>query len=154
MLFPEVNEKATKDKVDSLLKNYHKIRRLSGMPIEQKVTATYSLDPKTFTDMNSSAIESGSIKKLDAVNLYRDINAAINTLDVYSRKRIYDKYINSTRFYDYEVYSAKNISEATYYREVGKAMIEFAEDFQSGILPVFENEWLLKDTWLRNIVLC
>ncbi|MGH2109171.1 ArpU family phage packaging/lysis transcriptional regulator [Aerococcus urinaeequi] len=140
MLFPEVYEKATKDKVDSLLKNYHKIRRLSGMPIEQKVTATYSLDPKTFTDMNSSAIESGSIKKLDAVSLYRDINAAINTLDVYSRKRIYDKYINSTRFYDYEVYSAKNISEATYYREVGKAMIEFAEDFQSGILPVFENE--------------
>lgn len=140
LLFPEVYEKATKDKVDSLLKNYHKIRRLSGMPIEQKVTATYSLDPKTFTDMNSSAIESGSIKKLDAVSLYRDINAAINTLDVYSRKRIYDKYINSTRFYDYEVYSAKNISEATYYREVGKAMIEFAEDFQSGILPVFENE--------------
>ena len=61
MLFPEVYEKATKDKVDSLLKNYHKIRRLSGMPIEQKVTATYSLDPKTFTDMNSSAIESGTI---------------------------------------------------------------------------------------------
>lgn len=58
MLFPEVNEKATKDKVDSLLKNYHKIRRLSGMPIEQKVTATYSLDPKSFTGMNSSAIES------------------------------------------------------------------------------------------------
>lgn len=140
LLFPEVNEKATKDKVDSLLKNYHKIRRLSSMTIEQKVTATYSLDPKTFTDMNSSAIESGSIKKLDAVSLYRDINAAINTLDVYSRKRIYDKYINSTRFYDYEVYSAKNISEATYYREIGKAMIEFAEDFQSGILPVFENE--------------
>ncbi len=140
LLFPEVNEKATKDKVNSLLKNYHKIRRLSSMPIEQKVTATYSLDPKTFTDMNSSAIESGSIKKLDAVSLYQDINAAINTLDVYSRKRIYDKYINSTRLYDYEVYSAKNISEATYYREVGKAMIEFAEDFQSGILPVFENE--------------
>lgn len=140
MLFPEVNEKATKDKVDSLLKNYHKIRRLSGMPIEQKVTATYSLDPKTFTDMNSSAIESGSIKKLDAVSLYRDINAAINTLDVYSRKRIYDKYINSIRFYDYEVYSAKNISEATYYREVGKAMIEFAETFQGGSLLVFENE--------------
>ena len=140
LLFPEVNEKATKDKVDSLLKNYHKIRRLSGMPIEQKVTATYSLDPKTFTDMNSSAIESGSIKKLDAVSLYRDINAAINTLDVYSRKRIYDKYINSIRFYDYEVYSAKNISEATYYREVGKAMIEFAETFQGGSLLVFENE--------------
>ncbi|WP_048728738.1 ArpU family phage packaging/lysis transcriptional regulator [Carnobacterium sp. 1290_CSPC] len=140
MLFPEVDEKATKEKVDSLLKNYHKIRRLSGMPIEQKVTATYSLDPKSFTGMNSSEIENGTIKKLDAVSLYRDINAAINTLDVYSRKRIYDKYINSTRFYDYEVYSAENISEATYYREVGKAMIEFAEAFQSGSLLVFENE--------------
>ena len=41
--------------------------------------------------MNSSTIESGTIKKLDAVSLYRDINAAINTLDVFSRKRIYDK---------------------------------------------------------------
>jgi len=138
MLFPEVNEKATKERVDSLLKNYHKIRRLSGMPIEQKVTATYSLDPKSFTGMNSSAIENGTIKKLDAVSLYRDINAAINTLDAYSRKRIYDKYINSTRFYDYEVYSAENISEATYYREVSKAMIEFAEAFQSGTLLVLK----------------
>ncbi|MBA5746679.1 ArpU family phage transcriptional regulator [Aerococcus sp. 150760007-1] len=140
MLFPKVNEKATKEKVDGLLKNYHKIRRLSGMPIEQKVTATYSLDPKSFTDMNSSAIENGTIKKLDAVSLYRDINAAINTLDAYSRKRIYDKYINSTRYYDYEVLSAEQISEATYYREVGKAMIEFAEAFQSGGLLIFENE--------------
>lgn len=61
MLFPEVDEKATKEKVDSLLKNYHKIGRLSGMPIEQKVTAIYSLDPKRFTGMNSSAIESGTI---------------------------------------------------------------------------------------------
>ncbi|KAF3303771.1 hypothetical protein FPV24_01335 [Carnobacterium sp. PL24RED07] len=119
MLFPEVDEKATKERVDSLLKNYHKIRRLSGMPIEQKVTATYSLDPKSFTGMNSSAIESGTIKKLDSVSLYRDINAAINTLDAYYGERIYVKYINSTRFYDYEVFSAEQISEATYYREVG-----------------------------------
>lgn len=90
--------------------------------------------------MNSSAIKSGTIKKLDAVSLYRDINAAINTLDAYSRKRISDKYINSTRFYDYEVFSAEQISEATYYREVGKAMIEFVEAFRSGSLLVFENE--------------
>lgn len=109
LLFPKVNEKSTKERVDSLLKNYHKIRLLSGMLIEQKVTATYSLDPKSFTGMNSTAIESGTIKKLDAVSLYRDINAPINTLDAYSRKRIYNKYINSTRFYDYEVFSAKQI---------------------------------------------
>lgn len=55
-------------------------------------------------------------------------------------KSIYDKYINSTRFYDYELFSAEQISEATYYREIGKAMIEFAEAFQSGRLLVFENE--------------
>src|SRR5699024_11570184 len=110
------------------------------MPIEQKVTATYSLDPKSFTGMNSSAIENGTIEKLDAVSLYRDINAAINTLDAYSRKRIYDKYINSTRYYDYEVFSAEQISEATYYREVGKAMIECAESIQCRSLLIFENE--------------
>lgn len=79
-------KKQKKEKVDSLLKNYHKIGRLSGMPIEQKVTAIYSIDPKRFTGMNSSAIESGTIKKIDAVSLYRGINAAINILDVYSRK--------------------------------------------------------------------
>lgn len=139
MLFPKVNEQATKIKVDELLSKYHSIRRIAGM-VDQKVTATFSIEPKSFTGTNSDAIGGAVATKIDMAPLYNDITKAINSLDAYSRKRIFDKYINGTRHYDYEVYHNENISEATYYREVGKAMIEFAEAFQNGSLLVLENE--------------
>lgn len=44
MLFEEVDKKKTKRKVDQLLSNYHRIRRVAGLPVEQKITASFSLE--------------------------------------------------------------------------------------------------------------
>lgn len=138
MLFPEVDEKATRDKVDELLKRYHTYRRLAGMPIEQKVTATYSLEPKSFGGGNSDKIADSVAIKVDAEPIYQDIIKAINILSVKSRKRIYEKYISGVDSPLYEVVDGENISESTYKRDLGKAQIEFAEAFRGGELLVFE----------------
>lgn len=141
MLFPKIDAQKTKDNVDNFLKNYHRLKRLAGMPFEQKVTATFTLEPKSFTGgKETSAIERGIERKIDAETLLLQINYAINCLGAESRRRLYDKYIGHNHSYDYEIYAAEMISEATYYREIGKAQIEFAEAFNGGSLLTYENE--------------
>ena len=134
MLFEEVDKKKTKRKVDQLLSNYHRIRRVAGLPVEQKITASFSLEPFAPSNTPSNPIERGVIKKLEAEEILQDIHRAINCLTFTSRQRIYFKYISYDCAFDYEIYMNLNISKDTYYRELEKAQIEFAEAFQGGKL--------------------
>lgn len=77
-------------------------------------------------------------RKVDADILLRGIQKSINALPLRSRQRIYLKYLSATRQYDYEIYSNQNISESTYYRELGQAQIDFSESFRNGELITYK----------------
>jgi len=140
VLFQEVDKKKTRNNVDNLLSNYHRLKRLAGRPVEQNVTATFSLQPKGSSRDNTSNVERGVIKKLDADLTLKRIETAFNCLGPDTRRRLYLKYMNRHITYDYEIYTEDNISEATYYRELQKSLIEFAECFNGGKLIVYEEE--------------
>lgn len=143
-----IDEKATKEKVDALLKSYHRYKRLSGTPT-QTITQTYSLTPRSETGLVSSEIERLVQRKVDAERLVEDINAAINAQDIKSRKRLTDKYIKKTNLYDYQIYGPENISESTYYRELASAQMGFAEAFRDGSLLVDITSKVLGDSWMK-----
>ncbi|MEY8370140.1 ArpU family phage packaging/lysis transcriptional regulator [Aerococcaceae bacterium 50-4] len=140
MLFSEIVKRETKDNVDQLLSKFHTIRRLAGKPIEQKLTATYTIEPKSFTGVNSNPTEDAILAQTDAQVLYNDIIKAYNCLGPTSRKRLYNKYMSSNPKFDYEVYDGgeESISKATFYRDLEKAQIEFAEAYKNGELMKFK----------------
>ena len=60
----------------------------------------------------------------------------MNKLDAYSRQLLHDRYISREKKSDIQIYSDLNLSESTFYKDLTKAMIEFAEAYDSGRLLV------------------
>ena len=137
MLFEEVHEEITKNNVNNLLSRYHNIKRLAGS-YTPKITTTYSLTPRSETGLTSDSTSDTVSRKGKAQNMLKEIERAFKCLSVESRNRIYYKYMSEDSLYDYQIYNAQNISKDTYYRELGKAQLEFAEAYNGGELLVFD----------------
>lgn len=139
MLFEEIDKEITKKNVDYLLDRYHNIKRLAGS-YSPKTTTTYSIMPRSFTGLTSDSTSDTATRKAMAQQQLQEIEQAINSLTGTSKQRLYFKYIADDRMYDYQIYMNQNISKTTYYKELGKAQLEFAEAYRGGELLAFEIE--------------
>lgn len=139
MLFDKIDEEITKSNVNYLLSRYHSIKRLAGASTP-KVTASYSIMPRSNTGLTSDSTGDFVENKIKSTKMLDEVHRAFNCLSGKSKQRLYFKYIAEDRRYDYEIFEDLNISKDTYYRELGKAQIEFAEAYKSGELIAFEIE--------------
>lgn len=137
MLFEEVHEEITKNNVNNLLSRYHNIKRLAGS-YTPKITSTYSMTPRSETGITSDSTSDKVSLRAKATDHLKEIERAYNCLSANSRKRIYLKYLSDDNLYDYQIYNTQNISKDTYYRELSKAQLEFAEAYNGGELMVFD----------------
>lgn len=144
MFFEEPNEAMTKENVNRLLNQFHRIKRLAGS-YSPKVTTTYSLLPRSFTGETSDSTGDNIVRRERAQKELKEILDAFNTLTADSRTRLYYKYICEEKKYDYEIYNSQNISKDTYYRELAAAQIEFAEAYRSGELMAYNYKRIKSD---------
>lgn len=136
MFFDELDEEITKRNVNKLLANYHRIKRLAGTH-SPKITASYSLMPRSNTGLTSDPTFDAVTLKIEAEQKLTALEKAFNCLSVESRRRLYFKYISEEKLYDYQIYNNENISKTTYYKELGEAQMEFAEAYKGGKLLFF-----------------
>lgn len=137
MLFEEVHEEITKNNVNNLLSRYHNIKRLAGS-YTPRVTSTYSLIPRSETGLTSDSTSDRVSLMAEAAEQLKEIERAYKSLSAKSKNRIYLKYMTEDNLYDYQIYNSENISKDTYYRELSKAQLEFAEAYKGGELMVFD----------------
>lgn len=138
MLFDEeLNEEITKNNVNQLLSRYHNVKRLAGS-YTPKITSTYSMTPRSYTGLTSDSTSDKVSLRAKAKEQLKEILEAFEALSLDSRRRIYLKYMTDESLYDYQIYNSQNISKDTYYRELSKAQLEFAEAYKGGELMVFD----------------
>lgn len=137
MFLEQLNEDLTKDNVNRLLSNYHRIKRLAGNS-SPSMTSTYSAVPRSFTGETSNPTSDLVQMREKAHIQLKEIETALKYLSEDARDRLYFKYISDDQKYDYEIYNHQNISKDTYYRELKKAQLEFAEAYKGGELIVFD----------------
>ncbi len=137
MLFEEVHEEITKTNVNNLLSRYHNIKRLAGS-YTPKITSTYSLTPRSETGLTSDSTSAKVNLMTEAQGILKEIERAFKSLSANSRNRIHLKYMSEDNLFDYQIYTSQNISKDTYYRELSKAQLEFAEAYNGGELMVFD----------------
>ncbi|MEI5992887.1 ArpU family phage packaging/lysis transcriptional regulator [Candidatus Enterococcus mansonii] len=136
LLFPEIDKKQTKKKVHELLNNYRSLVRIAGENHSPKVTATYKLEMESLEKQTTSKIEYViDRKKLAEVELVK-IVTAMNQLDSYDRQLLHDKYMDRNVTTNIAIYMKHHMSESKFYRELEKAMIRFAESYESGQLLI------------------
>lgn len=132
-----INEKQTIAKARKLLEQYHQIKRVAMQEVSQPLTAQItSMPTNKAKNQNSSKIEIGVQRKLDAAELLKSIDQAIQVLSDKDKHRISSKFMNGTQIFDYEIYEAENISQSTYYRQLNSALLNFAECYKGGQLLV------------------
>lgn len=139
MLFNEIDEEITRRNVNALLSKYHAVKRMAGS-YNQKITASYSFEPKSYTGVTSDKVGDAVGRKMKAEEILHEIHEAINCLQQESRQYLYFKYIQESTQYDYQIYERLHIGKDTYYRRIKKAQLEFAEAFKGGELIAFEIE--------------
>lgn len=134
LLFPEIDRKKTKKRVHGLLNKYRTLVRIAGEKHSPKVTTTYTFEMRKMDGEFSQ--KSGQLvdrKYLAEVELVK-ITEAMNQLDEYDRQLLYDKYMDRNFTTNIAIYMKHHMSESKFYRELDKAMIRFAEAYESGKL--------------------
>ena len=133
-LFPEIDKEATKEKANELLSNYRRLARIADEEYIPKVTASYSFEITGSGGLSESPIEKAIVRKEFAAHTLKSIAKALNKINAYQRKLIYDKYMCRKEMTDIMIYMSNDMSESTYYRELGRAQLNFAEAYENGRL--------------------
>ncbi|MBM5707683.1 ArpU family phage packaging/lysis transcriptional regulator [Listeria ivanovii] len=135
-LLPQINVEKTIENAKQVLECYRSLERIAGTDYSQKLTASYSLEPKG-GGTEQSPIEGMIVRRLDATNKSYDIYAAVARLNTTSQKII--KY---TFMYP-EQYSERQVQDVVQkyggnFRELKKkALLMFAEAYNQGELLVY-----------------
>ncbi|WP_206911480.1 hypothetical protein IGL98_002242 [Enterococcus sp. DIV0840] len=136
LLFPEIDRKKTKKKVHDLLNTYRSLVRIAGEKHSPNVTAAYTFEMRsTNGEFSRKADKVVERKYLAEVELAK-ITEAMNQLDEYDRQLLYDKYMDRNFTTNIAIYMKHHMSESKFYRELDKAMIRFAESYESGKLLI------------------
>ena len=137
-LFADVDKTATKKKAIKVLRRYRMLTRIAGLEYAPKVTASFSLEPKSFDGMVHSQTESIVTRKVAAEQDLQAIVRAINALsDRHYSQILIECYCRNRKQYNIEVYMDLGYSESEYYRMREQAILEFAENYRNGECLVF-----------------
>lgn len=138
LLFEKLNNNHTKRNAYKTLKLYRRYIRIAGVEYSPKVTATYSLEPKSYTGKVIQATETQVLKRVQAQNKADAIIKAINAIiDPYTRQILIEKYCKWQVKSDKAIYMDLGYSESDFYRILERGAIEFAENYKGGELLVF-----------------
>lgn len=150
-LFKRLDEEKTRQNVDSLLLQYWRLLRIVGTRYEPKLTATYKFDVVSHSNRYQNPIDSDLIKKEEIWQQLVDIWTAYDSLNAYGRQLLYDKYFSKEKLVDYLIYPKYGYSERTFYRNLRKVSVEFAEAYEAfrhfDSLLAFKNGRKMAESW-------
>ncbi|MFS7388764.1 ArpU family phage packaging/lysis transcriptional regulator [Carnobacterium maltaromaticum] len=137
-LFPDLDKELTKENVDELLSSCRSLIRYVHEDYIPKVTQTYSFEIKG-SRTDASPLENGVLKKVNAEQELVAIVRALNRLNAYDSKILYDKYMDKNEYSDKQLIAKYESldeprSERSFYRDLDRAMGKFAEAFDGGRL--------------------
>ena len=132
----DIDEKATIKNVEKVLRLYRKLERMAGEEVSTKMIATYSSESRRSSGGHSDAVGNGVSRKVAAQQEIEKINKAIKNLSENHQEIIFEKYMKRASQTDIMIYVSLCMSESTFYRELKKAKLEFAEVYEDRKLVV------------------
>lgn len=133
-LLPEINKRATRENVKVLLEQYHSLVRLSGEQYEQRLTASYTLEPRGEGGI-SRPIEDVVTRKVVASQMLENIYHALSRLSAEKREVLWSHYVDKI-VGEPKITEKYNVSLQTYYNRLHEAQLAFAEVYHNGQLIV------------------
>lgn len=132
--YSTIDKETTKRNVVALLNSYRSLARMADENYLPELTTTYSFETKSYTGTVNKAIEDAVVKRIAAEQEINKIVRAVNKLNQTDRQLIYDKFLDKKELSSTAIYSKNNMSASSFYRELDKALIKFAEAYEYGKL--------------------
>jgi ArpU family phage transcriptional regulator len=132
-VLPEIDREETRKKVESEIEKYRIC--LLQIPEERlpKVTASYSLQPPSFTNAFHSSTEETAVYnaslndyELERLAYIDHFRKAVNRLRFREREFIINRYMADDELFDYEYYSKYSLTESKFYRLKARAFYNLA----------------------------
>lgn len=130
----DIDEKATIKNVDKVLSLYRRLERMAGEDVETKMTSTCSFEPRRGSGGHSDAVGNGVTRKVAAQQEVQKITEAINKMQSDHRQLLFERYMKRRPQTDIMIFVSLNLSESTFYRELNRARVSFAEGYDGGKL--------------------
>ncbi|MCK1191456.1 ArpU family phage packaging/lysis transcriptional regulator [Streptococcus uberis] len=135
MFLPELDINATKANAKRKLREYPRWRRIANDIDKQKITSSFSFEPRQKYSSPNKAVETIAINRVDAELELEAIEQAVNGIDdQLLRKIIYLKYLSPQKVRDKEIYMDMLYSETFFYNKLSEAIVCFAEIYRGGEL--------------------
>lgn len=139
--FPEIDVEKTKANADRKLREHQKWRLIASEVGEQKVTQTYSFEPRQPNHNPSKVVEKLAINKVDAVAELDAIEFASGNLpNPYHRRILYEKYIANIPKTNQEISDELGYEKTQYYDMLSAALLSFASLYRDSSLVVEKTE--------------
>lgn len=137
IFFPEINAEKTKANAKRKLREYPRWRRVANDVDGQKITATYTFEPRQAHRNPSKPVERLAINKIDAETELEAIEYAVSNLfDPMHRKLLHDRYLMTHPKSHFEIREEIGYEKSQYYELSSSALLSFAELYRGSCLVV------------------
>lgn len=135
--FPEINVEKTKANAKRKLREYPRWRRVANDVDCQKITATYTFEPRQAHGNPSKPVERLAINKTDAEAELEAIEYAVSNLfEPMHRKLLHDRYLMTRPKSHFEIREEIGYEKSQYYELISSALLAFAELYRGSCLVV------------------
>lgn len=141
---PEINRKATQNRLEEALENVRIFRRFGMIRNEMKVTASYEIRYHGSTNIVGKPTEDIALANVELSKreeglqrLSFQIDKALSRFSKNQRDIIVKRYLEDEEVFDYMVYNEIGMSERTYRRNKANAFYKLAFALR---LEVYEHE--------------
>lgn len=140
--FPEIDIDKTKAKAERKLHEHRRWRLIANEVGEQKVTATYTFEPRQPHSQPSRPVERLAINMADAQLELDAIEFAVgNLFDPMHRRILHDRYIRTYPKSNQEIMDELGYEKTQYHDILNAALIAFAELYRDSSLVVEKTEF-------------
>ena len=137
MLFKKIDKRSTCKASKRVLKQYKRLKRIAGEPYSPKVTATFSLEPRSSSAAPGDAMVAAISRKQEAEKELEKIETSINAvIDPFARQILFMRYLDYKQVDNLSIMDALCYSESDYYRLLETGLMQFAESYENGSLLV------------------
>ncbi|MET3558685.1 ArpU family phage transcriptional regulator [Streptococcus rupicaprae] len=139
--FPEIDIEKTKANAERKLREHRRWRAVASEVGDQKVTATYSFEPRQPHGQPNRPVERLAINRADAISELDAIEFAIGHLFEPSHRRIlFDKYIMTYPKSNRQIANELGYEKTQYHDILNAALLAFAELYRDSSLVVEKSE--------------
>lgn len=140
--FPEIDIEKTKANAERKLREHKRWRLIAKEVGEQKVTPTYSFEPRQAHGQPRKPIERLALTKVDAEAELDAIEFAVSHLfNVFHRRILHDRYILTYPKSNHEIAEELGYEKSQYHELLNDALLAFAELYRDNSLVVLKSEF-------------